>query len=146
MRPTDLEPGPCIHFYFDRYRGVSDLSRHVFAIYDEDGIRRWWCEAPQYASTPEELIEKITEYEASKNATVTLIAAGSMSKSAIDFTLLLVSPDDIPSLIVVAFSAEQNSRCLLYRYEDARILLNSQDPGWGTVGEVVEAHGFSIVR
>ena len=146
MQPADLEPGPCIYFYFDRYRGNFNRSRHVFVIYEEDGIKHWWCEVPEYAATPEQLMERIAEHEAPKRTSITFFAAGIMSESEINFTVLRDSAEDIRQFIAIAFGAPQNARCLLYRYESSKVSLQSQDPGRGSVGTVLESCGLSIAR
>lgn len=146
MRLTDSARGSCVYFYFDRYRGDFNRSRHMFAIYESEGIRHWWCDVPEFVATPEELLERIAEHEASRHSEVQFLAAGQMDESQIDFTVLRLCEKDVEELIVIAFSADENARYLLYRYENARVLLKSQESGWGTVGEILGSRDLTIVQ
>ena len=146
MLVKSLESVPFI-FYFGRYKGDFNRSHHFFAIYEVNGVGHWWCEVPERVSTVGDLVERVIAHETLRSAEVNLnlVAAGVIDERVVDFIKINIGHDELKGILAASFSCADNSRFLLYRYANSRILIQSEDTGWGTVENVLEDYGFTII-
>lgn len=134
-----------VAYYQDRHRG-SAPAEHVFVVFREDGSEVWHSDLRSFAHTPQALFDKIMLEKADRHQVDDLLAGGSMTETLIHFTLLNVDTTMVAPLIIGVFGFTQEPSYRLYRYEDARILIGSDDSRLTNVGELLAEHDLAIPR